>query len=311
MESDQPRPALAVRELTRHYGRVRVLDKLTLTVSAGAIHGLVGLNGAGKTTALESILGMLPVGSGQITLLGRHPTDLWRSGGAVTAVFDNAALHPGLTVRQTLQHARLLSSRPARPPEELERLLGLVRYRDYRIRELSLGNRRRAAIAQALVNRPEFLLLDEPFNGLDAGGVDDVLALIDRLNREDGTTFLLSSHQLAYLERVCSHLSILHHGQIVTSGRVEDMLADRSSHLYLRCDDIAAAMDLLGKRPGVQSVGQPDGQYLKIVIEPGCDSADINRLLLEGGVNVSELYREQASLESLFRSVTAGGEAAA
>lgn len=299
---------LQVRGLNKRYGHTPVLSDLALDVAPASIHGLVGLNGSGKTTTLECILGCLPFDSGSIRVLGQPPDRLWRSRGDVVGLFDIPGLHPGLTVRQCLEHARLLCPRPVRTAEQVAGLLGITRYRDYRIRQLSLGNRRRAAIAQALLGTPAFLILDEPFNGLDAGGVDDVLALISRLNREDGTAFLLSSHQLPYLERICSHLSILHRGRIAVSDRVDELFSDRPERLYIRCDQPRAAELLLDELPGIVRHGSGEDGRLCLELRDNT-AGEINRQLVTAGIGVSELLSETPSLESLFREIT--GDAAA
>ncbi len=193
-----------------------MLRNLDLNVERGAIHGLVGLNGSGKTTTLECILGLQQFQSGCAKILGFNPNELHRAEGDIVAVFDTPSLHANLTVRQALNHAALLlptkkhtrgsAAEPNRSVDEVMSLLGLNRYESYKLRSLSLGNRRRTSIAHALLGNPKLVLLDEPFNGLDAGGVDEVLSLITTLNRDFGTSFLLSSHQLPYLQSVCTHL---------------------------------------------------------------------------------------------------------
>jgi ABC-type multidrug transport system ATPase subunit len=293
---------LSVHALQKRYGRTPVLQDLALEVSAGAIHGLVGLNGSGKTTTLECILGMQAFDAGSIEVMGLSPHHLWQAAGAVVGIFDSPSLHPGLTVRQTLQHASLLCPKPVRSPEAVEELLGIGRYRHYRIRQLSLGNRRRASIAQALIGNPAFVILDEPFNGLDAGGVDDVLRLIVRLNQEFGTAFLLSSHQLAYLERICTHMAILHQGRIAVSGSVESLFGDDGSRLYLRCDRPEDAVALLQQMPGVRLL---DGDSPRLVIQLiDNNPSQVNQALVGAGIAVSELLLERPTLDSLFRQLT-------
>src|SRR5688500_9161695 len=242
---------LVVKGLYKSYASTQVLHGLNLEVTQGAIHGLVGLNGSGKTTTLECILGLNRITQGQISVLGYQPHQLYQAQGAVVAIFDAPCLHPGLTVRQVLEHARLLCAEPLRSCEEVEQLLGISRYSAYKISHLSLGNRRRAAIAQALLGNPAFIVLDEPFNGLDVDGVDEVLALIKRLNQEQGTTFLLSSHQLPYLEEICSHLSILHKGQISLSGEINKIFSHKHARYLLNCHDTALAVELMQQMPGV------------------------------------------------------------
>ena len=303
---------LRVTGLNKRYGATPVLMDLGLTVEPGAVHGLVGLNGSGKTTTLECILGMRPFDSGEIRVLGLRPSELYRSEGGVVSIFDSPSLHPQLTVRQTLEHARLLCPRTRRTPAQVEELLGISKYSRYRIRELSLGNRRRTSIAQALLGQPGFVILDEPFNGLDAGGVDDVLALIARLNREEGTAFLLSSHQLPYLEQVCSHLSILHKGRIAVSDRVDKLFNAQSTRLLVHCDDVVRACAIVEDFPGVQIEDTSEAGQLTLQLN-GASPGLINQRLVQKGIMVSELVPERASLTSLFHQITspASGDASA
>lgn len=295
---------LRVSGLNKRYGTTAVLTDLGLSVEPGAVHGLVGLNGSGKTTTLECILGMRPFDSGEIRVLGLRPDELYRSEGGVVSIFDSPSLHPQLTVRQALEHASLLCPHRVRTPAQVEELLGIGKYSRYRIRELSLGNRRRTSIAQALLGQPGFVILDEPFNGLDAGGVDDVLALITRLNRDEGTAFLLSSHQLPYLEEVCSHLSILHKGQIAVSDRVENLFNAQSARLRVRCDDVVRACAIVEDISGVQieDTSEPGRLTLQLA---GASAGQINQKLVQKGILVSELVTERASLTSLFHQITA------
>lgn len=294
---------LRVSGLCKRYGKTEVLSQLALSVNKAAIHGLVGLNGSGKTTTLECLLGLQSFDSGTIEVLQLAPHELFKAQGRIVGIFDSPSLNPSLTVRQTLAHATLLCTNPVRSPAELEALLGISRYSNYRINQLSLGNRRRASIAQALVGRPELVILDEPFNGLDAGGVEDVLALITRLNQQEGTTFLLSSHQLPYLEHICSHLAILHQGRIVLSKAVDELFATNQLTLCIRCTESERAMRLLQSATGVDKLSLlPDGQLRMQLTDTRPEI--LNAMLVQAGIAVSELRPEQASLTSLFHELT-------
>lgn len=298
---------LHIKDLIKRYGDVEVLHHLNLEVTRGAIHGLVGLNGSGKTTTMECVLGMQGFDSGEVKVLGRHPRDLWQGAGDVVGIFDTPGLHPGLTVRQCLEHAQLLCGKPVHKPAEVEALLGITKYSHYKIRQLSLGNRRRASIAHALIGQPAFVVLDEPFNGLDAGGVDDVLALIQRLNRQEGTSFLLSSHQLAYLESICTHLSILHQGKIALSASTDELIRPSESRLKLVCDQAVAARELLKQTLGVINI-EKEGSALMLTLD-GIGSGDVNRKLVMSGVTVSELQPEKRDLSALFQKIVSQGVA--
>jgi len=302
-------PPLVIRGLDKRYGKVEVLRQLDLEVAPGAVHGLVGLNGSGKTTTLECLLGLQPYQAGEIRILGQSPQHLHRSHGDIVGIFDSPSLHPQLTVRQSLVHAELLSTgaanRPSLTPAEVESMLGIARYSNYRIRQLSLGNRRRASIAQGLIGNPRLVILDEPFNGLDAGGVDDVLALISQLNRDEGTTFLLSSHQLPYLERICSHISILHQGRIAISDQVDRLFNDSQLRLRVHCSDAERAGAIVQDLPGVTVEASAAGMLTLQLAD--ISPALVNRRLVEHGIEVDELVRERNSLDVLFRQITSSG----
>ena len=305
---------ISLNGISKHFGRVEVLRNLDLIVERGAIHGLVGLNGSGKTTTLECILGLQQFQSGCAKILGLDPNELHRAEGDIVAVFDTPSLHANLTVRQALSHAALLlptkkhargsAPEPNRSVDEVMSLLGLNRYESYKLRSLSLGNRRRTSIAHALLGNPKLVLLDEPFNGLDAGGVDEVLSLITTLNREFGTSFLLSSHQLPYLQSVCTHLSILHGGQIVASGSLGDLLKGSDAKLIVRTPDLASAQALLMQFDGIQGVIS-ENNALSITLA-GAKPAAVNRALVNAGIEVNELVHVCASVDSLFRELTSG-----
>ncbi len=297
---------LRVSGLCKRYGHFQVLQSLDLEVLPGAVHGLVGLNGSGKTTTLECLLGLRPYESGEVRLLGLAPDHLHKSHGDIVSIFDSPSLHPHLTVRQALEHAAFLCENPVRTPADVEALLGISKYSQFKIRTLSLGNRRRASIAQALLGSPRFVILDEPFNGLDAGGVDDVLALISRLNRDEGTAFLLSSHQLPYLERICSHFSILHHGRIAVSDSLEHLFQQQLSRVQVHCDDVVRACAIVQDLRGVRIEDSSDSGILTLQLE-GVSPGEVNQRLVSKGIVVNELVRERASLTSLFQQITATG----
>lgn len=299
-------PALSVTALKKNYGSFAVLEGVNLQVTKGSIHGLVGLNGSGKTTTIECILGLQSFNSGNITALGQSPKHLHRTKGKLVAIFDSPSLHPNLTVRQCLQHALLLCEKPTRSALEVEDLLGVSRFRNFKIKNLSLGNKRRASIAQALLGDPEFVVLDEPFNGLDAEGVDDVLELISALNRAQGTTFLLSSHQLPYLEQICSHIAILHQGKIIHSDTISNLLGSTHTTLQVKTPNNEAASKLLENIPSVELRGIDSEGYLNISVADS-DSIAINKMLVENHIPVAELILKRASLATLFREITNEG----
>lgn len=295
--------ALSVNGLNKSYGSFEVLKNLDLELKQGSILGLVGLNGSGKTTTIECILGLQEANSGSVSILNHTPQRLHETRGKIVSIFDTPSLHPNLTVRQSLEHAELLSENLVRTPQQVEELLGIEKYSTFKIKNLSLGNKRRASLAQALLGNPELIILDEPFNGLDAEGVDDVLALIRRLNKDKGTTFLLSSHQLPYLESICSHIAILHQGKILVSDNIDDLLANTNNSVLLKTETEATAIKFLEARNDITIINKNSDGYLELSTKD-VRSSDLTRQLVENQIAVNELVLKQASLGNLFRAIT-------
>ena len=295
--------ALSVSGLKKSYGIHEVISNLDLQIQQESIHGLVGLNGSGKTTSLECMLGLQSVNGGDISILNYSPQQLHRANGDIVAIFDSPSLLPNLTVRQCMQHASLLCETPKRSPETVEQLLSIERFSNFKIKHLSLGNKRRASIAHALIGNPKMIILDEPFNGLDAEGVDDVLQLIKKLNKAEGTTFLLSSHQLPYLEQVCSHIAILNKGSIALNDKIETLLAQSSSCVLLQTDLQEKVIKFLENSTTAQVNTAADPNYLQVTLT-SIDSSQLNKMLVEQNIGINELILNRASLGSLFREIT-------
>ncbi len=295
--------AISVSGLNKTYGKFEVIKNLDLEIQNKAIHGLVGLNGSGKTTTLECILGLQPSNSGTISVMGQKPEALHLTQGRVVAIFDTPSLHPNLTVRQCLKHASLLCNQIVRTPIEAEQLLGIEQFQNFKIRNLSLGNKRRASIAQALLGKPEVIILDEPFSGLDAEGVNDVLRLITRLNSEENTTFLLSSHQLPYLEQICTDIAILHKGSIAIDGDVNSLLKTSGNQLLLKTPNASLAISVMETVEGVEYSHTDTEGYLHVQMT-AAESAKLNQILVEKQIPVAEMILQRGSLGKLFRKIT-------
>lgn len=297
-------PLLLVDELHKRFGKNHVLKGLSFQVGGKEIHGLVGLNGAGKTTTIECVLGLRTFDSGSTMVMGVQPSKLHTTRGQMAVVFDSACIHPNLTVRQALEYARITcGNKNSASPDEAEEKLGISRYRNYKVRNLSLGNRRRTSIAQALIGKPAFVIIDEPFSSLDAGGVDDLLLLIKELNRKEGITFLLASHQLPYLEQICTHVSILHQGNIALSIKIEELYDLEHTRAILHTNGDDNTLEILSKIPGITICDNPRNDGILVELD-GITTAQLNRELIRYDVDVYELIRQRPSLDSLFRKVT-------
>ena len=207
--------AVRVCGLTKRYGDVIAVEKVTLEIGQGEIYALLGLNGAGKTTVIRSLLGMIRPDQGRVEIFGHPVTDrsVWSRVGYLV---ESPSAYPELTVRENLEVVRRLRKvEDVFAVDRIIELLGLRPYADRRARVLSTGNAQRLGLAKALLHRPHLLVLDEPTNGLDPAGVAEIRSLLVDLARGHGVTVLLSSHLLAEVARVATKIGVLHHGRLV------------------------------------------------------------------------------------------------
>ena len=301
-----PDAVLEIRGLVKRYGAVEALKGIDLTVSKGSIYGFIGPNGAGKTTTIRIVAGLVRPSEGSVTI---HGVDLSRNRLAAArglrTLVEVPAFYPGLTGEQNL---RIFATLAGAGPDDVERLLHRVRLtpaKDRAVGGYSLGMRQRLGIAQALLGRPDLVVLDEPMNGLDPAGMHEMRDLIREENRERGVTFLLSSHLLDDIERLCDRIGILHRGRLVAEGRIEDLLSSAVTGFRLRCERPAPALEALRAAvPETEANVDGDG-----TIHAKGDTGVLPRLhqaLLAAGHPVVELTPVRASLEAYFLDLTEG-----
>ena len=277
-----------------------ILDNITLQVPSGSIYGFLGPNGAGKTTTLRLILGLLKKQSGRISIFGqtfeKNRVGILRKLGSL---IETPSLYGHLTAAENLLLLQKIYQCPkTRIPEVLE-LVGLSDTAHKKVSQFSLGMKQRLSIAVALLNQPELLILDEPTNGLDPNGIIEMRELFKRLNQEQGITILISSHLLGEIEKLVSHVGIIHKGQLLFEGTLQDLVQKQqeSSSLKLSTNDNARALQVL------QSI-YPDAQQQngKLALPPlaNAEIAAVNRQLLQHGLEVYHMAIEQNDLESIF-----------
>jgi ABC-2 type transport system ATP-binding protein len=296
---------IATRSLTKVYPGVRALDDLTLDVEPGVI-GLVGANGAGKTTMIKTLLGLLAPTSGEVRVLGLDPVT---QGGAVRAVVgympEHDCLPPDMIAAEFVTHMARMSGLPKtvareRASEAL-RHVGLYEERYRQIGGYSTGMRQRVKLAQALVHDPDLLLLDEPTNGLDPAGMAEMRTLIRRLGAS-GRTVLLSSHLLGEVEQICDRVGVISRGRIVAESTVAELRGE--STLWVGAEPLDRAAELARSLLGRDRVRVGDGG-LELAVPPD-RAAWINGELVDGGIAVSELRRHERDLEAVFLELTGG-----
>lgn len=290
-------------DLSKHYGGgVKAVDGLDLCIRQGEVYGFLGRNGAGKTTTMRMLLGLIRPTSGTAQVMGHAPGD--PSGLAqIGAVVEAPAFYPYLSGRDNLRVlARYAGARRETVDETLEEV-GLTARAGEKVKGYSMGMRQRLGIAAALLKRPALLLLDEPTNGLDPQGMAAMRTFIRRLGRGDRTV-MLSSHLLGEVEQVCNRVGVIEGGRLVAEGAIDELQG--TAGIRIRATPVDLAITLAGDLIGAQHVTNRDGM-LELTADPN-RSAEINRVLVQGGVDVSELTPSERSLEDIFMSLTGASE---
>ncbi|MEH1099678.1 ATP-binding cassette domain-containing protein [Micromonospora sp. CPCC 205561] len=289
---------------SRRRGTRNALDGFDMRVEEGQVHGFLGPNGSGKTTTLRTLLGLIRPNAGRMAILGHElPAALPAVAGQVGAIVESPQFFPHFTARDTLS---LLAGAGDVPRQRVDEVLELVGLRDRageRVKTYSLGMKQRLAVASALLKNPKLLILDEPANGLDPGGIREMRTLTRGL-AESGMTVVLSSHILGEIQLICDSVTIISLGRRVAHGPVEQVLAQHSSGaLRVRLEavaDLPVAAEAL-TRAGLRVDGHADHLMLAGVDKP----ATVTRLLAEQGLYVSELAPVAVDLESVFLELTA------
>ncbi len=277
-------PAIEVVGLSKGFGDVLAVDDLSFSVGHGEVCGLLGPNGAGKTTTLRVLVGLLRPGAGTVRVLGTTMTPSNPVLARVGTMIEHAEFVPFLSGMRNLKiHWQEAGGKWA--DADLDTALAIADLGDAinrKVKTYSQGMRQRLGIARALLGRPEVLVLDEPTNGLDPGEIREVRDLLGRLAAK-GVTVLLSSHLLAEVEQVCSHVVVMDRGRLVAAGTIAELTAAAGS-VYFGVDDVDRAEAVLGAYAGVRSVqAQPPGLVVQV---DGVPRSDLVAALVDADVGV-------------------------
>lgn len=300
--------AVEATGLVKRYREVTAVDRVSLRVHPGEVYALLGLNGAGKTTIIRMLLGMVTPTAGSVTVFGEPVQPGTRAvWSRVGYLVERAGAYPELTVRENLELVRRLRRLPdrGRVAQVIERL-GLAGYANRRARGLSLGNAQRLALAKALIGQPELLVLDEPANALDPAGVVEVRQLLRELAEHHRVAVLLSSHVLAEVARLATRIGIIHEGRMVREIAAGDLAAGLRPRLRVSARDRDAASAVL-RQAGLDP--QPDGGDGLLLREPSAVQAPeaVATRLVHAGYPPTRLVVEHEDLEAYFlRLVQAG-----
>lgn len=297
-------PILKTELLTKRYGRHVAVDNLELSVERGDIFGFLGQNGAGKSTVIRMSLGLIKPTAGRVLLFGhdmsRHPL---RALGRIGAIVEAPAFYENFSGYANLRMLAALSGGATRKQiEEALELVGLLERAQDPVRAYSHGMRQRLGIAQALLPRPEFIILDEPTDGLDPQGIHEIRLLLPRLRDELGLTIMLSSHLLLEVERVCNKVAIINKGKLLYQGAIENLLA-KDKLIKITVEPLEAAHQLLIRDPAL-TVSRNGSNSLYVRMQQECIPR-VNELLVRNKIQVLELVVQQPTLEEVFLTLTA------
>jgi ABC-2 type transport system ATP-binding protein len=305
-------PAIEVSGLTKRFGERTALDGIDLQVPRGCAFGFLGPNGAGKTTIIRTLLGLTQATAGSMHLLG-HPVPAERSQALqrVGAIVEEPRFHPFLTGRENL---RLVAA--VRGPE-VRRLIdpalarvGLSDRAEDRVKSYSMGMRQRLGVARCLLADPLLLILDEPTNGLDPGGIQEFREMIREMVEQEGRTVFISSHLLDEVEKICDHAAIVDRGKIITQGAIAELAEGSTRHeLIVGVNNPERALTVLEGCEHAREAHRSD-EGLRIVLADVSSmtaadrAAAVNALLVGSGLAVSRLEPVRQSLEKRFLEVT-------
>lgn len=292
---------LSLKNLHKKFGRIHAVNDLSFDIQKGNVYGILGPNGSGKSTTLGIILNVVNKTSGSFS---------WYNGNLTThqalkkvgAIIERPNFYPYMTAIQNLELVCKIKEVPFEKIAEKLKIVNLYERRNGKFSTFSLGMKQRLAIASALLNDPEILILDEPTNGLDPQGIHEIRVLIKEIALT-GTTILLASHLLDEVEKVCSHVIVIREGVKLYSGTVDEMVASHGL-FELKVDaDAEKLMELLTKFEGISAIKTEDDKFIATLNRP-VSASEINSYLFQNGIVLSHLVKRKPSLEQQFLTLT-------
>lgn len=292
---------LSIKNLNKIFGKkVHAVNNVSFEIQKGNVYGILGPNGSGKSTTLGIVLNVVNKTSGDFS---------WFNGSLEThealkkvgAIIERPNFYPYMTAQENLELVCKIKDIPYIKVIEKLELVGLLDRKDSKFRTFSLGMKQRLAIASALLNDPEILILDEPTNGLDPQGIRQIRDII-RLIASQGTTILLASHLLDEVEKVCTHVVVLRYGKMLYQGLVDEM-ASNEGFFELEANDNALLMQVLNNHTSVTNCIEEEGKVI-VTLKGKLEAEDLNKYLFENKIILSQLVKRKHSLEEQFLQLT-------
>jgi ABC-2 type transport system ATP-binding protein len=292
---------LSIKNLDKKFGRVHAVNNLSFDIQKGNVYGILGPNGSGKSTTLGIILNVVNKTSGEFS---------WFDGNLSThealkkvgAIIERPNFYPYMTAIQNLSLICKIKDIATENIEEKLKIVNLFERRNSKFRTYSLGMKQRLAIASALLNNPEILILDEPTNGLDPQGIHEIREIIQKIAK-NGTTILLASHLLDEVEKVCSHVVIIREGLKLYSGRVNEMSISYGLFELNTKEPKNKLISTLNKNSSIGDIKE-EGDLIIAHLTQQMEASEINTYLFDNGITVSHLVKRKPSLEQQFLDLT-------
>lgn len=291
---------LTIQNLHKRYGSIQALKNVSFEIKKGHVYGILGPNGSGKSTTLGIVLNVVNKTSGEYSWFG-GTMKTHEALKKVGAIIERPNFYPYMTAQENLKLVCKIKGIDYSKIQEKLELVGLDERKDSKFSTFSLGMKQRLAIASALLNDPEILILDEPTNGLDPQGIHQIRDII-RLIASKGTTILLASHLLDEVEKVCSHVVVLRKGEILYSGLVDGMSANEG-FFELQADDTENLISVLKTHPAIESTKKEEGKVF-VTLKSALEAKDLNRFLFSKNISLSHLVKRKSSLEEQFLELT-------
>jgi len=291
---------LSIKNLYKRYGKLQAVKDVSLEIQKGNVYGILGPNGSGKSTTLGIVLNVVNKTSGEYSWFG-GTMQTHEALKKVGAIIERPNFYPYMTAKENLKLVCKIKGIDYKKVHEKLEVVGLLDRQDSKFNTFSLGMKQRLAIASALLNDPEILILDEPTNGLDPQGIHQIRDII-KFIASQGTTILLASHLLDEVEKVCSHVLVLRKGEILYSGTVEGM-STNNGFVELQSNDNKNLIASLQQFPNLTEIKEVDGKVLvfsKSEIEP----ASLNKFLADKSIYLNHLAKRKNSLEEQFLQLT-------
>jgi ABC-2 type transport system ATP-binding protein len=292
---------LSINNLNKKYNKyIHAVNNVSLEIKKGNVYGILGPNGSGKSTTLGIVLNVVNKTSGTYSWFGGK-LETHEALKKVGAIIERPNFYPYMTAKQNLELVCKIKNINYSKVHEKLTLVGLVDRENSKFNTFSLGMKQRLAIASALLNDPEILILDEPTNGLDPQGIHQIRDII-RLIASQGTTILLASHLLDEVEKVCSHVLVLQKGQILYSGTVDGM-SSNEGYFELQSENNDTLISVIQAHPAIEKVVAEEGKVLVYLKNP-LEASELNKYLFQNNIYLNHLVKRKSSLEDQFLELT-------